>query len=464
MQSNFESSLNASTSATRPASTTFVRLSEVVSSLSYALDLTEGQPAGHAVRTCLIGMKLASELHLPASDRSDLFYALLLKDLGCSSNASDVCKFFDADDRIVKQRLKLVDWSSDLQSLRYLAGNVSPDSGPVRRTVILAKRVVQAPSAGRAFIQTRCDRGAEIARILGLSDSTADTIRNLDEHFDGCGQPSGVKGANIPLLARIAGLAQTVDVFVTEHGVSAALEMARARSGRWFDPELVEAFSKFAGDASFWQSLEGSDALAAACLLEPGDKVVLAADETLDRITEGFAKVIDAKSPWTFRHSTGVAALAVGIGEALGLDEEAMRQLRRGALLHDIGKLGVSSRVLDKPGALDDDERRQMRDHAVFSGQILERVSPFRDLAAWASAHHERLDGRGYPSGLKGDQIRRETRILTVADICQAMSEERPYRAAQPRDAALKVLRAEIGKGVCGQCVEALEAHLAKIE
>lgn len=450
--------------AGRPPSASFVRLSEVVSSLSYALDLTEGQPEGHAVRTCLIGMRLASELGLPASDRSDLFYALLLKDLGCSSNATDVCNFFHADDRVVKQRLKLVDWSSDLQSFKYLAENVAPEAGRVRRTVILAKRAIQAPSAGRSFVQTRCDRGAEIARALGLSDATADAIRNLDEHFDGFGQPRGIKGADIPLLARIAGLAQTVDVFITESGLTAALEMTRARSGRWFDPKLVDVFAGFAGDTSFWQLLESGGARAAACLLEPQDKVVLAEDATLDRITEAFARVIDAKSPWTFRHSTGVADLAVGIGKALGLGEEAIKQLRRGALLHDVGKLGVSSLVLDKPGALNDDERRQMRDHAAFSGQILQRVTPFRDLAAWAAAHHERLDGRGYPLGLSGEQIRRETRILTVADICQAMSEERPYRAAQPRDAALKVLRAEIGKGVCGQCVEALETHLAQIE
>lgn len=444
----------------RPKSANIVRLSQVVSSLSYALDLTEGLSEGHCVRTCLIGMRLARELNLSPTQRSDLFYTLLLKDLGCSSNASEVCKFFEADDRKVKRGLTMIDWSRDAEGMRYLTQNVAPGSGFVRRTMMIARRMVQAQSAGRQFMQKRCARGAEIAAKLGLSEATAEAIRSLDEHYDGRGGPRGVSGDHIPLLAQIAGIAQTTEVFLSDGGLDAAMKVVRDRSGRWFDPKLVQALEGFAGDASFWQLVKSDGARAAACLLEPEDHTVLADDECLDRITEGFAQVIDAKSPWTFRHSTNVADISVGIGRVLELDAEKMIQLRRGALLHDIGKLGVSSRVLDKPGKLDDEERRQMKEHAVFSEQILNRVSPFRELAGWASAHHERLDGSGYPNGLKGDQLRLETRILAVADVCSALSEERPYRASQPREAALKIIKGECGTGLCGQCVEALEAYL----
>jgi len=145
----------------------------------------------------------------------------------------------------------------------------------------------------------------------------------------------------------------------------------------------------------------------------------------------------------------------------LGFKGERLVQLRRGAILHDIGKLGVSSRVLEKAGRLDPEEQIEMRSHAAFTKQILQQVSPFRDLAEWSGAHHERLDGTGYPLGLRGEQLRLETRILPVADVCQAISEERPYLGAQPRDVALKILRSEAGKGLCGTCVEALEQHLA---
>jgi putative nucleotidyltransferase with HDIG domain len=448
----------------RTASTSLVRLSQVVSALSYALDLTEGLPEGHSVRSCLIGMRIAREIGMNATERSDLFYALLLKDLGCSSNAAEVCQFFDADDRVVKKRLKLIDWTSDVQKLRYLAGNVSPSAGAVSRTVMFAKRIIKATALGRAFVLKRCDRGAEIARTLGLSENTAEAIRHLDEHFDGHGQPHGIKGAAIPILARIASVSQTTEVFIRECGLDAALQMARERSGKWFDPELVNAFVRVAQDESFVKLLEGEGARAAVCLLEPEDKAILADEESLDLIAEGFAQVIDAKSPWTHRHSIGVANLAVGIATQLGVRGDALRQIRRGGMLHDIGKLGVSSQVLEKPGALNAEELRHMREHTVMGERILQRVTAFRDLAKWASAHHERLDGKGYPYALVDSQISTETRILSVADICQAISEERPYRPAQPRETALKILREGTGTAVCGKCVEALIAHLKQSE
>lgn len=446
----------------RPKSANLIKLSQVVSSLSYALDLTEGLAEGHSVRTCLIGMRFARELNLSPTERSDLFYALLLKDLGCSSNASEVCKFFEADDRKVKQGLTMIDWSRDAEGMRYLKDNVAPGSNFVRRTMMIARRMVQAQSAGRAFMQKRCARGADIALMIGLSQATAEAIRNLDEHYDGRGGPRGISGDQIPILSQIAGIAQTIEVFMSANGFDKAVKIVRDRSGRWFDPKLVEVLLSIENDTSFWQLVQSDGARAAACLLEPEDHTVLADDERLDRVTEAFAKVIDAKSPWTFRHSTNVADIAVGIGQQLGLVGEQMIQLRRGALLHDIGKLGVSSKVLDKAGKLDDEERNQMKLHAVYSEQILNRVAPFRELASWASAHHEKLDGSGYPKGLKGDQLILETRILAVADICSALSEERPYRCAQPREIALQVIKKEAGTALCPKCVEGLEAYLVQ--
>ena len=119
----------------------------------------------------------------------------------------------------------------------------------------------------------------------------------------------------------------------------------------------------------------------------------------------------------------------------LGYSPNELRDLRRAALLHDIGKLGVSNLILDKPGKLDPDEWVQMRRHPALTVKILERVGAFRDLAATAGAHHERLDGGGYHLGLTGDMLNRDARILAVADVCEALTAERPYRAALPLDA-----------------------------
>ena len=116
----------------------------------------------------------------------------------------------------------------------------------------------------------------------------------------------------------------------------------------------------------------------------------------------------------------------------MGLSDEERRWLKRAALLHDIGKLGVSNSILDKPGKLDADEWAAMQMHAAYSETILSRIDAFGDLAAIAGAHHERLDGKGYPRGLSGDQIARETRMITTADIFDALTADRPYRAAMP--------------------------------
>lgn len=200
-----------------------------------------------------------------------------------------------------------------------------------------------------------------------------------------------------------------------------------------------------------------------AAKYEPDEGTLTADDECLDRVAEGFARVVDAKSPWTFRHSEGVAAAAVGIAEVMGLPAEQVRQLRRAGLLHDLGKLGVSNTILDKPEKLTDEERRTIQTHPGKTERILRRVASFSELADWAWAHHERLDGRGYPRGLEGFQLPTPVRILVVADIFDALSAARPYRAAQPLEKVLGILRKDAGIAVCPVCVEALETYLESV-
>src|SRR3954454_15164532 len=137
-----------------------IRLSEVVSALSYALDITEGQPEGHAVRTCFLGMRIAEEIGLSAEERSALFYALLLKDLGCSSNAAKVCYLFAADDQAVKRDLKTTDWSSLSHAFQYVTRNVVPEGSSLRRAFQIVTVAMEGSSSD--LLQTRCDRGAQI--------------------------------------------------------------------------------------------------------------------------------------------------------------------------------------------------------------------------------------------------------------------------------------------------------------
>ena len=408
------------------------------------------------MRTCLIGMRIAQGAGVPVADRGPLFYALLLKDLGCSSNAARLCSLFGADDRQLKRDHKLTDWTSPLPSLTYALRNALPDASPMARVLRVASIGTKEQGAGRQMTQTRCDRGADIASLLGFTPETQAAIRSLDEHWDGRGMPLGIRGDAIPLLGRIVGLAQTVEVFASTFDVEAAMAVALERRGTWFDPLLVDVLRSFRRDQAFWANVLGPDPRSHLSGLEPEEQVLTADDAKLDLIAQAFARVIDAKSPYTFRHSEGVADLAVGIGRALGFDAEALRDLRRAALLHDIGKLGVSNRILDKPGRLTDDEMAQVRLHPQFTQRILERVAAFDGIVEIASSHHERLDGKGYHRGLDRSKLCPSSRVLAVADICEALTADRPYRAGLPWDRVLEILRKDSGVALCAESVEAL--------
>jgi HD-GYP domain-containing protein (c-di-GMP phosphodiesterase class II) len=433
-----------------------IRFSEIISAFSVALDITQGHPQGHCMRTALIGMRLAEELKLPAADGAALFYALLLKDLGCSSNAAKVTHLFGADDHRVKRSARLTDWTKAGQSLKCCWNNCAPRGG----TLDKLKKFVAVARHGKAgavkLAEIRCQRGAEIARLLKLPDATAQAILDLEEHWDGRGMPRGLKGEQISLLARIASLTQTVEVFFQEHGLTAALDIARERRGTWFDPQLVDCLLACKGDAAFWRGLENGHLLEEVARIEPEDTVLIADEACLDRVAEAFARVVDAKSPWTYEHSTRVADFTVGIAQQFGCSDELKRDMRRAALLHDIGKLGVSNAILDKPGRPTEEEYEQIRKHPEYSQRILAQVEAFAALAEVAGGHHERLDGKGYHRGLNATQIPWVTRVLTVADVCEAMSARRPYREALEWEQIQKILMRDAGRGVDLECLRAI--------
>ena len=429
---------------------TDLRLAEVIAAMSYALDITDGQPLGHAVRSCLIGMRLAEEIGLDVEARAALFYGLLLKDAGCSSNAAKIASLYGADDHAAKENVRLVNHSRIGEALLYIVRNAGGVRGLVR--VLAAGK-----KTANEMTRIRCERGADIARTLELPEAAAEAIYGLDEHWDGKGHPDHRAGEAIPLLARILCLSQTVEVFLSRVGLDGALEVARERSGTWFDPALVEALERFAGDRAFWDGLRADDVDAQVARFEPGH-VLTADEERLDRVAEAFAGIIDAKSPYTYRHSAGVAEIAVAIASELGFDDAELRDLRRAGLLHDIGKLSVSNRILDKPGRLDDDEFALVRRHPEHTLSVLERVPAFAAIADVAANHHERLDGTGYPRGLAADELTLPMRVLAVADVFEALTADRPYRGPLPTEEALAIIRADAGTKLCPTACSALEA------
>ena len=436
-----------------------LKLSELIGSLSHALDITEGQPEGHCTRCCWIGMHIGREIGLAEQNLWELYYTLLLKDLGCSSNAARICELYLTDDLSFKRDFKTV--GDSLPSvLNFVLRHTGLKAGLAERFRTLLTLVNHGNELARELIETRCQRGAAIARQLRFSEAVAAGIQSLDEHWNGGGKPTGQAGNNIPVYARIALLSQVIDVFQISNGPEAALAEVRQRSGQWFDPELVRAFEHIALDPLFWHSLNAPDLAQRVLKLEPGEYTLPLDEDYLDEIAAAFGQVVDSKSPYTAGHSTRVALYTDLIAETLGLDPQRRRWLQRGALLHDIGKLGVSNAILDKPGKLDEEEWKSVQRHAAYTESILSRIGAFSELAVVSAAHHERMDGKGYPHGLAGNQITLETRIITTADIFDAISAERPYRGATPIPKTLEIMAENLDTAIDRRCFEALKTVL----
>ena len=434
-----------------------IRTSELISALSYALDLTEGRSMGHSVRTCVMGMRLAQHIGMSMEEQADLYYALLLKDAGCSSNSSRLFHILNADEIRAKRDVKTTDWTKvGFESLNFALTHVATESALPQRMWKLLQVAATQQADSRDLVKIRCERGSYIAKKLGFSDAVAEGIHSLDEHWNGGGYPNHLLGEEIPMFSRIANLCQTLEVFYEARGEEDALNAIQARSGRWFDPELVAATMSLAKQGILWLGLDSKDLLENVLVMEPEERRLIANDTTIDSICLAFADIIDAKSPFTYQHSNGVADAAMDIAIHFGMNEHEKKQLRRAALMHDIGKLSVPNSILEKPGKLTDEEWQVVRDHPYYTFQILKRVPAFKSFSSDAASHHERLDGSGYWRRLSGDNISFVARILSVADVFDALRAKRPYRDALPLEKVFSIMRKESPRALDLPCLEAL--------
>ncbi len=432
---------------------------EILGAFSYALDITQGQPAGHCQRACWIGCQIGRQIGLTGVEFAELYYTVLLKDLGCSSNAARICELYRTDDHSFKRDVKSVTDARDM--LKFAWKHVGSNADALAKPRALYNVLRNGDELAREMIETRCTRGADIAKQLRFSDAVADGIYSLDEHWDGKGQARGLKGKAIPLYSRIALLAQVADVFHQNAGPKAALAEVLDHAGSWFDPELVRVFETVQASPGFWECVAAPDLETLLFALEPAMATNLVDEDYLDDIAAAFGEVVDAKSPYTSGHSGRVAQYAAKMAERLDYPVEKRRWLVRGALLHDIGKLGVSNTILDKPGKLDEAEWVVMRGHAMHTQEILGRIAAFEDMAPISAAHHERLDGKGYPHGLDERAISLETRIISVCDFYDALTADRPYRKAISPQKALEIMAEEVDIAIDRRCFDALAAVVA---
>lgn len=288
------------------------------------------------------------------------------------------------------------------------------------------------------------------------------TMKYRLENYDGSGLHY-LKGDEIPVSAQILRVSNIITSIFSfkkdpiKQGNS-ILKLIKSLSGTCISPNIAEIFLNIAYKESFWLELFNlscsSDSLDA---LMPSSDSYLSLYE-FEAISRLFARIIDSKSSFTASHSKGISALAYHVGKQLGYDNERCLKLKISGLLHDIGKLAIPSDILDKDGPLTEDEFSVIKAHPFYTRRILDKINNIGDISLWASTHHEKLDGSGYPYHLAKDNLPMESRIICVCDIYQALIADRPYREGMSKSEAFTMLdeMASIGK-ICPEALSALK-------
>jgi HD-GYP domain-containing protein (c-di-GMP phosphodiesterase class II)/DNA-binding CsgD family transcriptional regulator len=417
-------------------------LAEVLGALSLTTDLGAGVPFEKGLRTCVAASGLADGLALGAGDRRAVYFCALLRSLGCTANASAFAEMFD-DDVALQRELKTVDVADpalrEAQTARFASW---AGEGRARE---LSDRFARAlPEEGETLGRGGCEVSAALGARLGLPDGAICALDEVYERWDGLGFPYGRAGDSLTVAARVVHVAEQAVLAHFEGGGAAAVSGVQARCGTQLDPDMCRVFA--AESEAIVAALEEPDMLAAALACEPPPTLSVPAGE-LDRVCEAFASFADLKGRYLLGHSANVAALAERAGELSGFDEDGRRTLRTAALLLDVGRVGVSSAVWDRPAALGPVEWERVRLHSYWTERILSRCPALEHLAPLAAAHHERLDGSGYHRAARGSELSSGGRLLAAADMFAAMTEARPHRAALTRAEAASALSEEVAGG-----------------
>ncbi|HLB12266.1 MAG TPA: HD domain-containing phosphohydrolase [Dehalococcoidia bacterium] len=444
-------------SVTSPAGQ--LRMADLLGAFSFASDLAVGLHPEHGVRSCYIGMQIARALQLSSEERVNLYYAELLKDAGCTAYTSQLASFWLTDEIAAKSELQFFrDPSSPLNvlswAMQYVAAGMS---FPTRAT-----RLLDFMKNGQEFMregfESTCLVATRIAQRLGMPEQVQVALMQIFEQWNGKGMPHGASGQEIPLISRIVLLTSFLEVYHRLAGREGAQGIALTRRGKAFDPAVVDAFLSVADKAEFWEELERENLWETVRAIEPEESPhrYIPEDHLTDAVL-AIADYADMKSPFLSGHSRRVAEVAERIVRRMSLPEPQVVAISRAALVHDIGIVAVPSFVLNKPGSqLTQAEWEQVRLHPYHSERILSKVAPLEAILPMVGAHHERIDGHGYPRGLAGIQIPLGARIIAVADRFDELSCETPDHPATGLEEVVELMRQEAGASLSPEAVQAL--------
>lgn len=418
-----------------------VRLSELLASLSLAVDLGLGQPMGHVARSCVVARRLAARSGLPEQQHSVLFHVTLLGWVGCIADSHEAAAWF-GDDIIYRGGVYDLDMRP-LPFLGYLLRHVDGETAAIRvgrRTALVATGARGVQDSLRAH----CQVTAQVARRLGLDAGVQDALLQVFARWDGKGLPKGVGGSDVALPIRMWQLADVAEVHHRRGGVDAAVAVAMARRGTAFDPELVDTLC--VRPHELFEGLDDDFGWEALAATEPSPAAPLTEDQ-LDRALEAMADWVDLKSPWFGGHSRAVADLAAAAATHMGMEDDEVRTVRRAGLVHALGRTGVPNSIWDKPTALTATEGERLRMHSYYTERMLTGPAALAAIGQVAACVNERLDGSGYHRGLTAVSLSQSARVLAAAAAFRRKVETRPHRDALTPQQAARFLTEEVAAG-----------------
>lgn len=400
-------------------------LNKFLFSISFALDLAETEvkctSAKHSKRVAYICLKMSNLIGLDDKEKFDLCSYSLLHDNGLIESYCNFSNEYEKDE--AENYFNMVNFSE------------------------------------------HCIIGENNIKDFPFLTSQKDIILYHHENFDGSGL-FGKKGSEIPILSQLISFADildtTFDLTIIDYDKKEEInKFVFENEEKLFSKEIVTAYEKLSHSLLFWGDLEYFDEVNPLESILPDFSMEISLEEFLG-ITKIFSKIIDGKSKFTAKHSKDLEEKSLKLVEYFNLDEETKLKIQIASNLHDIGKLGTPNSILDKDGSLNNSELFEIKKHAYLTHSILSKIDNFSDITKWASAHHERLDGSGYPFGLTSDELGLEERIVSCLDFYQALVEDRPYRKSFTHNDAVSLLRKNLTDlEIDGNIIDAIDIVFA---
>jgi HD-GYP domain-containing protein (c-di-GMP phosphodiesterase class II) len=426
-----------------------LRLGEFVATFALAQDNAFGQPLESQLRSCLLAMAMCEDAGFDAQLTETVYWVALLRYIGCTGHAHEVATLF-GDEIAIRAATLVHDAANPAEVMRDVFAYATAGHSPEEQEHIVAAIKAGAHDWAVHNFASGCEVGDMLVRRLHMSDDVRDALRFTFERWNGGGFPVGASGDDIPLAMRVVHLSHDMEAIARHYSPAQAVDTARDRRDRTYDPELADLF--FANGASYFERLDKTDPWDAVLSLEPRPRRVLEGAD-LDDALEVAADFIDLKSPYMAGHSRRCAQLSADAAAQLGCSDDEVAALRRAALVHEFGTTAISNSILDKTAGLTRAEFDRVELHPMLTEQMLRRTPALAALSPVAAAHHEKANGSGYHKRVHSHAVSTCGQVLATTDIYVGLTTDRADRPAFSTDSAAAELRRLVASGVLDQRV-----------